>query len=526
MSKGRTKNIIERLPHFFHAEDEQSVLYQLVEVYSKMLDQAEIDLTKVMRSHWVNTADNEDSKGFDAVQKGDLDKIFSLYLQNLGGTALLRQLNRREGPAGLEDDITYRERIKGLINVIKGGASTRQGIVDVVAANLGIVGDSEEVTNAKQKIRIKEYNPQSVDATNIALLPVQNFVIDNPNDVPEQPTIHLRIVNNFHAGLKNIRIGEVSTNKFIQFDAEALKRGDVLSFFPGGTVLLNGSRKEVSGEIPFLRPSPNPSNWYIHSELYFEEGRFGINENSIEKRYFDFAVFNDATTKSYAETAAENTNFDYTVIEMEVVITKINPGRFTVQIPWDIPGYTIDFKITADTLDKLAIFELPQIVMTALGELINDSDAAIYQKDSDLIDLKKFTVAFTNKTNIRAGEYLNRLIRLIVEQSEKVDRFVNLPINPRNQIRYIVDKVKAAGVLAEVAFEKYFTESHLMQDTLIWELESHPFVEEHEMSDNEEVRIISGQKPYPDGIVHEMSDGLILSGVFDRTSFESLNTFF
>ncbi|HRI59913.1 MAG TPA: hypothetical protein PK228_09320, partial [Saprospiraceae bacterium] len=136
------KRIIKHFPHFFRTDDTENLFYRFVEVFGSMLDDAENDLVRVMRSHWVDTADNEGSKGLDTNQKGDLDKIFALYIEALGGTSLLRQIDRRDGPEGLEDDAVYRERMKSLILILKEGASTRNGIIAIIAANLGIHGDS------------------------------------------------------------------------------------------------------------------------------------------------------------------------------------------------------------------------------------------------------------------------------------------------------------------------------------------------------------------------------------------------
>ena len=55
----RTSGIINRLPHFFQSEDPASKLYQLVSVFASQIDQAEEDLLGIMRTHWINTADDD-----------------------------------------------------------------------------------------------------------------------------------------------------------------------------------------------------------------------------------------------------------------------------------------------------------------------------------------------------------------------------------------------------------------------------------------------------------------------------------
>src|SRR5262245_47227288 len=135
----RTGQIVSRFPAFYRSGDTENLYYKFVGVFASMLDDAEEELLRVMKTHWVKTADNEGSTGFDATEKGDLDRMHALYLESLGRTAPLKQGKRRTGDEGRIDDELYHTRILGLIQVLKNGASTRAGIIDIVAANLGIV---------------------------------------------------------------------------------------------------------------------------------------------------------------------------------------------------------------------------------------------------------------------------------------------------------------------------------------------------------------------------------------------------
>ena len=110
---GRTSGIISRLPYFYRSGERYNNLYQFLEVFGSLLDEAESDLVRVLHARWVNTANNLDSQGFDTGQKGDLDKIFSLYLENLGGTSLLRQLGRPT-----EDDEAYQTKVQELLTIL------------------------------------------------------------------------------------------------------------------------------------------------------------------------------------------------------------------------------------------------------------------------------------------------------------------------------------------------------------------------------------------------------------------------
>lgn len=250
---GKTESIIRRFPDFYQTKDAQSVLYQFVNVFGQLLDEAEVDLLKVMRAHWVDTADNEGSQGFDTAQKGDLDKIFSLYLENLGGTSQLKQVDRRSGSDGLIDDARYRERIKGLIQVLKGGASTKEGIITIVAANLGIIGDDEAATAARRTIRIVEFLPQPfpVDFGELALS--ETIVVENPNVVTVNPEIRMRALADLPVPLFNPRLVNPNTGQFGQYRG-TISAGDVLSFFPDSTAMLNGVPVPIEGETPSLPP--------------------------------------------------------------------------------------------------------------------------------------------------------------------------------------------------------------------------------------------------------------------------------
>ena len=177
----RTDSILSRLPGFFRSGDRLNTLYRLAEVFGQQVDVAEEDLFKVMRSHWVKTADNEDSKGFDTSEKGDLDSIFALYVEALGGTSLLKQAGRREGAEGIEDDKAYRDRIRGLISVLRSGASTKEGIIAIVAANLGIVDESEQAEAARKTIRVEEYLPEPYPNQLFERALFEEILADNPN---------------------------------------------------------------------------------------------------------------------------------------------------------------------------------------------------------------------------------------------------------------------------------------------------------------------------------------------------------
>jgi hypothetical protein len=429
---GRAESIIHRFPDFYQSKDAENVFHQFIGVFGQTLDQVETDLLKVMRAHWVDTADNKDSKGFNTTQKGDLDKIFSLYLENLGGTSQLKQVDRRGGPDGLIDDALYRERIKGLIDVLKRGASTKEGIIAIVAANLGIVGDDEAAVKARRQIRIVEFLPEpfKTDLGDLALY--ETFVVENPNAVSTTPEIRIGMQSDLPVPLINPRIVNLDTGGFAQYNG-TVSKDDALSFFPDGTAFLNGILIPIEGETPSL--PPGESRWRF-------EALFGLAEGHFDQSLFDYAVFEEERLNQVGVFDLAGSCFDEAVfafgtpaIALSMTLFKLTPASFMVRIPWDIPGFT-----------------------------------------------------------------------------------------DHNQIKYIVNKVKAAGVFAVIAYEKQFTEAHELADFLTMLGERQPFEEEH-IAEEANFDIGSVQTPYPGGLEHELSDALVTSGVFDYTTFDSLNTF-
>ena len=73
------------------------MLLEFVDLFGHQLDATEADEYRVLRAHHVETADNQGFQGYTAppAKRGDLDKIFALYLEALGGTALLVKTSPR-----------------------------------------------------------------------------------------------------------------------------------------------------------------------------------------------------------------------------------------------------------------------------------------------------------------------------------------------------------------------------------------------------------------------------------------------
>ena len=561
---GKTLNLLSRLPAFYEAETADSLLFQLLNVWGEVIERAEVDLFRVMRSHHVNTATNEGSQGFGTNQQGDLDRIFALYLEALGGTSQLTQVeplfrpgafknlpgflmqlqakpdrlssalvqgfsaadcdrlrqlklpltndqylewetvsierlnccleeplfyqqHRRaftvdmlspaterlieQAPKGGRDlavlnralleaaypnaietsDTPYRERLLALIRVLRRGAATKQGICDIVAANLGIFSDSPAAQKAKDLIRIEEYLPElisdsvrihpfspepTVPTANLTL--PQTFQVTNPNVFPTVPGFKFEVQDLRQPRgelpllplqpLVNLRLINLDNEDYFEVE-QTLQVNDVLRILADGTLFLNGVKLEAQAPLPSL--PLYTSRWRIEAKVGEAEGQF-------DQTLFDLSRYDRAQTELSLLDRQQAVNY---ALAVTVELAKITPGAFRVRIPWNIPGFT----------DKFSLYD-----------------------------------------------------------------------HPRTQIPAIINKVKAAGVMVAIDYEQTWTEIHTMFDLLT--VVRSPFEEVHAIEEAN-FKVGSTQAAYPDGIQHDHSDRLLLSGVFDYTYFDSGNRF-
>ena len=332
----KTRNIISRFADFYTRED-GSVFVRFIELFGRVLEDAETDLLDVMNAHWVDKANNAAALGFDDLQKGDLDRIFALYLDALGGTSQLRQALRRPGADGLKDDALYRGRIKGLIKVLMRGASTLEGIKAIVAANLGIVEDENDtdeeralVRAALEQIRIVEFSPDANSGTNYSLTVFESFFVSNPNPTPITPQFRINFRNDLPFPLVNLRLVNTTSGEFVTYVSD-VQAGDVLALFADGSALLNGVTVLVAGDVPSA--APGGSLWQFEAEARVAAQVLPIGR-------FDVSAFDAAPPPVWM--------FSTPAFDVNLSLTKLTPGFFAVYIPWDIPGFTDKFEELAD----------------------------------------------------------------------------------------------------------------------------------------------------------------------------------
>lgn len=505
MLSPKTTSILSRLPAFYRSEEHESVLYRLLETYALLLEGAEQDLIRVMRSHWVDKADNEGSDGLDAQQKGDLDKLFALWLESLGGTALLRQTGRRSGAEGEADDRAYRDRIKALIDVIRRGASTVEGIRAVVAANLGIIGDNPVAIYARNQIRIVEYLPESVKTELPSVALYSPFNLENPNPVHIPVGFFIQVSGQVPLPLVELFVELPATQQRLICPLN-LVSGDELYLFFDKTGLLNGEAFQAAGTG--IQLPPGISQVQIGAKLGYPGGAF-------DRTRYELATFD-------ASKAADMGRFDAvgfdestfalqdSVLSVTALRYNIYPGAFTVTIPWDSPAFTSAFSLSgsAQKLLEQAGLTVPE-----------DFTEKTYETIADLL-AEPWMEPLSGTPNQDA------LLQLFAPMLlPREDRFQHIPVNPRAQIRSIIERVRAAGIYTLVQYEKRFTETNALSDAL--QLSGvHSSFQETSILDHakhDQLKLLTLQKPAPEK--HELDDALTISGVFGVTGFDTLNTF-
>lgn len=317
------QDLLSRFPDLYAGA---GVLADVAQVLGAEFEQAEAALVRVMRAHWIATADNEPG-GQGARGRGDMDRILSLFLSALGGTSLLRQRNRPSGEAGLDGDRIYRQRMLGLIAMLTSGASTTRGIIEIVAANLGIVGDSLEADAARAAIRIDEFMPAPLTSQRQVALQ-QEFSLDNPN--PEETAVDVRLSFTVPGGIPLTRVtvehsaGSPGGSSQVVFPG-VLKRGETLVLFAGGGGLHEGVAIATEGALSL---APGASQLRVTGQVGFPEVR-------VEHSLFDFSLFEDQSLE--APTPEQAATF---AINVATTVQELHPGSFRLCIPWDIPGYT------------------------------------------------------------------------------------------------------------------------------------------------------------------------------------------
>ncbi|WP_293074997.1 hypothetical protein [Moorena sp. SIO4A5] len=345
-----------------------------------------------------------------------------------------------------------------------------------MAANLGILGDSPAAQAAKKTIQVQEFmprltqlHPRNQPEHRYVLRLGEEFEVYNPNPQPEEIEISLAVQPSLPVVLCNVRLVNCDTQEFVAYKGK-VEASDVLSFRED-IVEVNGKPYATEG-TPLL--TTNTSRWRLEAQLAegyplarfdqqrFDQSTFALSQPAVSAKEYPLARFDqqrfDQSTFFLSQPA---------VSAKEYPLARFDQQRFD-QSTFSLSQPAVSVKMRFYQLTP-GVFEV-KIPW----------------------DIPGFT-----------------------------DKFQEAGDHPRHQIAGIIDKVKAAGVLGIITYEKRFQETHEMVAQLT--VERSPFLEEHLAEDTLTINTI--QVPYPEGIVHEMSDNLLTCGVFDYTGFDSGNRF-
>ena len=195
----RVNRILRRMPDHYKTWDKTSVIYNFLLAFGWRLEEAQRDLFRIMRSHWVDTAFGR-----------DLDKLASIFM-----------LKRRPG----ETDSAFRRRIKRAILDYKGGGTVAT-ILSAVRTLLELPEDYpiEIIENPLQSFR-EEFEVRTGDSWVMSSRGIEDSV----------PKIKLEVLG---PRVVNPTILNLTTGESVGFKG-VLKENDVLEFSEDG-LYLNG----------------------------------------------------------------------------------------------------------------------------------------------------------------------------------------------------------------------------------------------------------------------------------------------
>jgi len=352
----------------------------------------------------------------------------------------------------------YQERLRGLIQVLRQGASTRDGIVALVAANLGIVENTPAARRQRQRIRIEEFAPEQQTAAFPDVQPYSRFLpnnphtairITNPNLAEVTPDVQfvVHVAEELHAQLLLVRWSLINrtTGQVLHYPGQ-LHPNDRVLFSRDGEMRVNGVPTAFSGDALRLPPGESlleiqvlagphaaQTDRALAAPVLLDndstaaapdwEAITGMAMGIFDQTTFDTVIFDRNPLDDLAADQVELVS-----LEVEINLERLTAGYFQVTVPWD------------------------------LGDFPADADDP-------------------------AG-------------------------HPRNQIQGIIDKVRAAGVFATVSYEQTFADMHELSEA------------------TPALALVRPEQAGPAlSVAHDMADHLVLAGRLDYTCFDSLNGF-
>jgi hypothetical protein len=225
----QTQRIAERLPEFYRTWDADSVIFKVVDSVGRTLSEEQKSVFRVMRTHWVDTAN-----------AGDLDKLGALF-----------ELHRSKG----EGDEDYRTRIKSALRQFKGGgtmASIKTLMADFLSADPADLEISE--------------NPERAIAVSRRMAGGQSWTLGSMSVEDASPVIEMTLQGEgsvvLNPGLRNIDSGE-------RVGLQGTLRVGQKLVMSEGSATLDGAdvHDSVSASPAFPTLKPGGSRWVYEEAI-------------------------------------------------------------------------------------------------------------------------------------------------------------------------------------------------------------------------------------------------------------------
>jgi hypothetical protein len=472
-----------------------------------------------------------------------------------------------------------------MISVIEHGASTVEGIRTIVAANLGITGDDPRALQARAGIRVVEFWPQPIDLVPImpdidpaipidgGLLLGEVFELCNPNLVDSHDggdqEMHIHIHPSLSAPISNLRLVQRANGIFWHYKG-TLQPSDLLTLFRR-----RDDEAVLTDFVDTLQRAADPVSRALTTQFrpvtlrllhaYDPVGPPGTARTAlVEALIADLnAIITGAPLYQADHVASVSLSPDIQEMLREMLRQlrllqraqivwlngrQVDPSQWEGTIPTVPPGrsrWRFDQAATDRDLDpQRSRFSSVERPLARFAAAATPAAGGLFAVGEIAIAALRVRIP-----RLTPGTFT---VRIPWDIPGYTDRYAEFDDHPRHRMRYVVDKVKAAGVRAAMVYEKTFEAEthevveHALRARATWthaiahDLDEHlrpltatwKMAEAHEQSDPGFARLAwhstealladdsLGWQVDTDRIEHEMTDTLAISGVFSHTRFD------
>jgi hypothetical protein len=299
----RTKRILDRLPLFYRSWDRDSLIFNLLFAMGKRLDEAEKEVTAILRSHWVDTS-------FGA----DLDRLGAIF-----------GFERKPH----EGDPEYRNRLKQAVIEFKGGG-TINALLTSVRMTLGL--------SRNYPLELVE-NPPIELQREFDVNPGDIWAFSSESVLDTTPTIEVSIESESEK-ITNPSITNLETNESITYKGSILK-GQKLVMEEGTGRLDRRSVKSNLSTTVVPRLLRKQHKWRYEEPIseeigvfdaaIFDESKFAIGIPTV-RLSFNWVAHQPATFEISIPQEAITRIDDVTLVEEAVDYIKATGVRAIIKI--------------------------------------------------------------------------------------------------------------------------------------------------------------------------------------------------